>query len=136
MGMKLQFLGAYKNFGLLIIRLGLGLSFILHGYPKMFGGPEVWKKLGAVMGNLGIDFYPGFWGFMAAFAEFGGGIMVLLGFYFRPAVFLMAFTMAMALQMHLFKGDPFKVYSHALELCVIFTGLLFVGPGRFSIDSD
>ena len=134
--MKLQFLGAYKNFGLLIIRLGLGLSFILHGYPKMFGGPDEWQKLGAVMENLGIDVYPAFWGFMAAFAEFGGGIMLLLGFYFRPAVFLMAFTMAMALQMHLFKGDPFKVYSHALELCVVFIGLLFVGPGRFSIDGD
>ena len=69
--MKLQFLGAYKNFGLLIIRLGLGLSFIMHGYPNMFGGPPVWKDLGTVMRTVGIDFAPTLWGFMAAFAEFG-----------------------------------------------------------------
>ena len=37
--MKLRFLGAYRNGGLLLVRLGLGLSFVLHGYPKMFGGP-------------------------------------------------------------------------------------------------
>ena len=134
--MKLQFLGAYKNFGLLIIRLGLGLSFIMHGYPNMFGGPPVWKDLGAVMRTVGIDFAPTLWGFMAAFAEFGGGILLILGFYLRPAVLLMAITMAMALNMHLSKGDPFRVYSHAMELGIVFVSLLFVGPGKFSIDGD
>ncbi len=134
--MKLQFLGAYKNFGLLIIRLGLGLSFIMHGSPKMFGGPPVWKDVGTVMRTAGVDLAPTFWGFMAAFAEFGGGILVILGFYFRPAVLLMAITMAMALNMHLSKGDPFRVYSHAMELGIVFVSLLFVGPGKFSIDGE
>ena len=134
--MKLQFLGAYKNFGLLIIRLGLGLSFIMHGYPNMFGGPPVWKDLGTVMRTVGIDFAPTLWGFMAAFAEFGGGVLVILGFYFRPAVLLMTVTMAMALNMHLSKGDPFRVYSHAMELGIVFVSLLFVGPGKFSIDGE
>ena len=134
--MKLQFLGAYKNFGLLIIRLGLGLSFMMHGYPKMFGGPPAWKDVGTVMRTVGVDFAPTFWGFMAAFAEFGGGILLILGFYFRPAVLLMAITMAMALNMHLSNGDPFRVYSHAMELGIVFVSLLFVGPGKFSIDGD
>jgi putative oxidoreductase len=134
--MKLEFLRAYKHVGLLIARLGIGLSFILHGYPKMFAGPERWAKLGGVMKLVGIDFLPTFWGFMAAFAEFGGGILMILGFYFRPAVLLMAITMAMALRMHLAKGDPFTTYSHAMELGLTFLCLLFVGPGKFSIDRE
>jgi putative oxidoreductase len=73
---------------------------------------------------------------MAAFAEFGGGILMILGFYFRPAVLLMAITMAVALRMHIGKGDPFGVYSHALELGIIFICLLFVGPGKLSVDGE
>jgi putative oxidoreductase len=134
--MKLQFLAAYKSLGLLIARLGLGVSFVLHGYPKMFGGPERWEQIGGAMRGVGIDVLPTFWGFMAAFAEFGGGILMILGFYFRPAVLLMAITMAVALRMHIGKGDPFGVYSHALELGIIFICLLFVGPGKLSVDGE
>jgi putative oxidoreductase len=134
--MKLRFLGAYKSGGLLLARLGIGLSFVLHGYPKMFGGPEYWERLGAAMGAVGIDFLPTFWGFMAAFAEFGGGILMMLGFYFRPAMLLMATTMGVAMRMHLAKGDGFNDYSHAMELGIVFLCLLFVGPGKLSIDGD
>ena len=40
------------------------------------------------------------------------------------------------LTMHLASGDAFGKYSHALELCVLFFGMLFVGPGRLSIDGE
>ncbi|WP_369811116.1 DoxX family membrane protein [Hymenobacter mellowenesis] len=29
------------DFGLLIIRVGIGLMFMLHGYPKLTGGPAM-----------------------------------------------------------------------------------------------
>ena len=65
----------YTNIGILFIRIGIGLMFILHGWPKFTGGPEKWAGLGAYgMGTLGINFLPVFWGFMAAAAEFLGGI--------------------------------------------------------------
>jgi uncharacterized membrane protein YphA (DoxX/SURF4 family) len=32
-------LGKYKNFGLLILRVGLGVMFIYHGLQKLLGGP-------------------------------------------------------------------------------------------------
>lgn len=134
--MSLGFLGAYRNVGLLVMRLGLGIAFVFHGYPKIAGGPAVWERIGAAMGGLGISFFPTLWGFAAALTEFGGGILVALGFYFRPAVVLLAFTMCVALNMHVGKGDEFKVYSHALELAFVLSGLLFVGPGRFSVDRE
>ena len=73
---------------------------------------------------------------MAAFSEFGGGILFILGFMFRPAAILLTITMAVATTMHITKGDPFAVYSHAAELGFVFLGLVFVGPGKFSIDRE
>jgi putative oxidoreductase len=133
--LKLKFLGKFREMGLLIIRLGLGVSFVVHGSAKMFH-PEIWPQLGGAMVNWGVTFAPTFWGFMAAFAEFGGGILFVLGFMFRPAATMMAFTMAVALSMHLANGDDFGKYSHALEVGVVFLGLIFVGPGRLSLDGE
>jgi putative oxidoreductase len=133
--LKLKFLGKFREFGLLIIRIGLGLSFMMHGSGKMFH-PDMWEQLGSALAPWGVTFIPAFWGFMAAFAEFGGGILMVLGFMFRPAMAMMAFNMAVALSFHMHKGDDFNVYSHALEACVVFAGLLFVGPGRLSLDGE
>ncbi len=36
---------------------------------------------------------------------------------------------------HLKHGDSFLVYSHALEDGVMFLGLVFIGPGQYSIDA-
>ncbi len=32
------------DFGILVFRLGIGLMFIFHGYPKLVGGPEKWES--------------------------------------------------------------------------------------------
>lgn len=134
--LALKFLGKFRDLGLLILRVGIGVSFILHGSQKMFGGPEMWTQLGGAMGNWGMTMYPVFWGFMAAFSEFAGGFLFILGFLFRPAAILLTVTMAVATTMHIKTGDDFKVYSHALELGIVFAGLIFVGPGKFSIDRE
>ena len=134
--LTLKFLGKLTPFGLLVLRIGLGLAFIMHGSGKMFGGPEKWAELGTAIGVWGVNFYPAFWGFMAAFAEFGGGILLVLGFLTRIAALLLCVTMAVATTMHVMKGDTFSVYAHSLELCVVFFGLLFIGPGKISIDRE
>ena len=110
-----KFLDKYKDEGLLFLRLGLGIMFILHGWPKMLGGPEQWAGLGMAMGNLGIGFAPVFWGFMAAFAELVGGACLILGFMPRIACGLLFITMAVATVFHLKKGDGVMVASHATE---------------------
>ncbi len=42
--------------------------------------------------------------------------------------------MVVAAAMHITKGDGFTVYSHAMKAGVVFLSLIFVGPGRFSLD--
>lgn len=122
------------HFGLLIIRIGIGIMFMLDGWPKISGGPENWAGLGGALSSFGIDFMPKFWGFMAAFAEFFGGLVLVLGLFFRPAVLLLFFTMVVATAVHISGGDGFNDYSHALESGLLFFGLLFVGAGKYSLD--
>lgn len=131
------------NFGLLVVRIGIGIMFVLHGQGKMFGGPEKWLKLGRAMEDIGITFLPTFWGFMAAFAEFGGGILLVLGLLFRPACLLMLITMAVATHVHwvdaVEAGKDLKGRlmegSHPIELGIVFLSLLFTGSGKYSFDS-
>ena len=40
------------NVGLLVLRLGIGIIFIIHGLPKLMGGVETWTKLGGAMSMM------------------------------------------------------------------------------------
>lgn len=127
-------LGKYRNTGLLIIRIGLGTMFILHGYPKLLGGPDKWEAIGGSMKYLGITFVPSAWGLMAALTETFGGFLLLIGLAFRPVVLLLAFTMAVAATMHIRSGDGLMAASQAIEAGCVFLGLAFIGPGKYSVD--
>ena len=123
------------HLSLLIIRLGIGFSFIMHGYSKMFGGVEKWEKLGNNMALLGITFLPVFWGMMAAISEFFGGIFIALGLGTRIFSILMSFTMLVAMLRHISAGDSFGKISHPFEMLVIFIALIIAGGGKYAIDS-
>ncbi len=132
--MILTALSKYKDFGLLFLRIGIGSMFIFHGAPKMFGGPERWERLGASMANVGIEFAPVFWGFIASFSEFIGGICLILGLFFRPVCILLAITMAIAASGHLSRGEGLRGAAHAIEDGIVFLSLIFIGPGKYSLD--
>lgn len=123
----------HLEWGLLLIRVGIGLIFVIHGWGKIFN-PETWHWMGSQMSNVGIVFFPKFWGFLAASAEFFGGLCLVFGFATRIVSVALAFVMAIALTYHFGEGHDFKRYSHALSLLVIFIGLALAGPGRFSTD--
>lgn len=129
-------LGNYKDFGLLVMRAGVGAMMILHGYPKLLGGPDKWESLGGSMKNIGIHFMPVFWGGMAAVAETIGGLFLILGFFFRPSALLLCFTMVIAAMSHLYRGQGINEASHAITLGFVFFGLIFLGPGKYSVDKS
>lgn len=131
----LSSLGKYKDIGILVIRVGLGLSFLLfYGYPKLIGGPAMWKAVGGAMTHVGIDAYPIVWGFLAALVEALGGLFLILGLFFRPASLFLSFTMLIAVMNHLAAGDGWSGASHPLELMMICMGLVLIGPGKYSVD--
>ena len=122
------------NVGLLVLRLGIGIIFIIHGLPKLMGGVETWTQLGGAMSMMGISFAPAFWGFMAAATEAIGGLFIILGLLHRPTAALLVFTMIVALLVHVMQGDPFTIYSNALKALVVFIALVITGPGKYSLD--
>lgn len=124
----------YRDLGLLILRLGVGLSYMyFHGWGKISGGPETWLRYGGNMELFGVTFGPIFWGFMAAFSEFVGGFLIAIGFFFLPASVLLLLTMIVATTMHIVTGQGGP--AHSLKMAFVFAGLIFIGPGRYSLDS-
>jgi putative oxidoreductase len=129
----------YRDLGLLILRLGIGIIMLtLHGWGKITGGPELWAKLGGGMQNLGIRFLPVFWGLLAALSESLGSVLLVLGLFFRPAAAALAFTMFVAALFHLNlpAGAPNAGWdgaSHALELMTVYVALALLGPGKYSL---
>lgn len=129
-----RFLDGWQDVGLLVLRVGLGLSMIAHGWSKLLGGPDKWERLGGAMSSVGITFAPTFWGACAALAEVVGGAMLVLGLGTRPAAAALAFTMFVAMRMHMVAGDGFIGWSHAMEAGIAFVAILLMGPGRHALD--
>lgn len=128
---KLLYSEDMADWGLLVLRVGIGIAFMLHGYPKLFMGSAAGLAKGLAAAGIpgGIAA-----AYLAGMAEFFGGIALILGILTRPTSVVMAFNMLVALFFHLNKGDGFIAYSHALESGILFVALLVSGPGRFSLD--
>ncbi len=124
----------YREAGILLLRVGYGIMFMGHGFPKLAGGPDTWIIYGETMQNIGIHAAPLFWGLLAGLAEFLGGVLFGLGLLFRPACLLLTLTMTFATINHLAQGDGFIPVSHPVEVGLVFLSFLFIGPGRWSLD--
>ena len=121
--------------GLLLLRVGIGLSYIGYGYPKLVAGPPMWEQLGQAMNYVGLAFAHTAWGFLAAVSELCGGIALVLGAFFRVATFFLVSTMAVATIQHFGRGDGYHGGAyHSIELGVVCLSLFLIGPGRYSVD--
>ncbi len=120
--------------GLTVLRIGIGILFIGHGYLKLIKGTSEWLWLGQQMGNLGITFAPLFWGICAALSEFVGGICLTLGLGTPVAAAFLAFTMFTAVIHHIIKSDSYGYISFPLSQMIIFIALVIAGSGTFSLD--
>ncbi len=90
------------DWGLLVVRVMVGVVFALHGGQKLFvfGLPGVTHS----MAQLGIP-APGIAAVVVSLVEFAGGILLILGLFARPAAALIVIDMAVAvLKVHLPNG--------------------------------
>lgn len=127
--------GKYRNIGLLLLRIGLGIAFIFHGLPKMLGGPEVWAQYGTAVEYLGITTAPMFFGFLAAVTELFGGILLILGLFYRPALIMLTITMLVAMIAKIGQGAAYPEMAHPMKMAIVFFSMLFIGPGKHSLDN-
>jgi putative oxidoreductase len=126
----LSFLDRLQPLGLLVLRLTLGAIMIAHGWQKIAG------HLHGFMGALSHMGIPAWMAYLVVTAEFGGGILVVVGFLTRFAAFAILIDMLVAiLKVHLHNGLTAQGgFEFPLACAAIAFALIFFGAGAISID--
>ena len=120
--------GAFSA-AMLILRLGVGILMMMHGYDKLIHFGELQHKF---MNFLGIGSTMSL--ALVVFAEFFCSLFLILGLFTRlAAIPLIIATCVMVFKAH--NGDVFGDGETAAFYLTAYLVLLFVGPGRVSVDS-
>jgi len=126
-----------KNAGLLVLRIGLGILFLIAGFGKMTG-----------IAGLGIDGFSGMvfgsvlLAWIIALGEFLGGISLLVGVWTRYSTIGLSVIMLGALFMVSIPGfdasAPMTVIELFLNLNVLtaLIGVTLIGTGTCSIKPE
>jgi putative oxidoreductase len=126
-------------FGLLILRLAVGLIVAAHGAQKLFGwwggsGMTGWT---AAMTRMRIrPAVP--WAWASALAELGGGLLVAIGFLNPVGSLALAGSMLVAIALvHWPKGFWTTKGGYEFNLLIIAAAaaVAIAGPGAYSLDS-
>lgn len=130
------------DLGLLIIRVSVGLVFLYAGFNKFAAGENTLHAIGANIKYLGLDVGSNnistlFFGVLAAAAETIGGLMLVIGFFFRISSVLLFVTMVVATLMMMDKSVPqLTEFGFPMIMGLVSFGLLFTGPGRYALQKD
>ena len=120
------------------LRIALGVIFLSHGGQKLFGwlgGKGLEGTAGFFAGKLGLT--PGIlWATLAGLAEFGGGLLVLLGLFTRLGALFIATVMLVAIfTVHWGAFFMPTGMEYAFSLFAAAVALLIAGGGKFSLDT-
>jgi len=133
-----QRLEGLERLALLILRLFLGVVFVMHGSQKLlgaFGGSGITGFAG-LLAKYGIEPHV-LWAWVVAITEFVGGICILFGFLTRfwAAGLVIDMTVAVV-KVHLVNGFFWTKggFEFVLTLGIIALVLLMTGPGSLSMD--
>jgi len=120
--------------GLLVLRIAVAMVFVYHGSAILFGvfgGP-------GPAGFAAYKHWPVAIGYLVGFAQFAGGVAVLLGVLTRVgAVCIMIVMLGAIFTVHLHHGFSVAAngYEFALTEFLLALTLLFTGPGAYSLGS-
>ena len=118
-------------FALLVLRAVLGLVMAAHGWQKVNGGMAHFTGF---LVTLGI---PGWMGYVSAYAEFVGGILLIIGLLTRFAAFAIFINMVVAVVKVTWKNGLVgpNGYEFGLTLAALAFTLIFFGAGSISLDT-
>lgn len=120
--------GAF-NTAMLLLRLGLGVLMLMHGYNKLVHFAD---KQNTFMNFMGIGSTMSL--ALVVFAEFFCSLFLILGLFTRLATIpLIIATLVMIFKAH--KGDILGEGEHAALYLTGYLVLLLVGPGKISVDN-
>ena len=129
----LQFLGRFRETGLLLLRVSVGLIFIIILGPVLWN-PASWERIGAAMRHLDFHSHFKFWGIVRALLGCVGGVLMVLGLFFRIGVlFALIVTLVHLVALWSARGGLYARLP-AFEMSILLVALLLVGPGKYSVD--
>lgn len=125
------------DLSILVIRVGLGVVFLAHGYNHVFGGGKIagtarwFESLGVRPGILHA--------WTASLTELGAGLLLILGLATPLACGGVVGTMLVALVTNHLKNGffifrPGEGYEYVLTLVLMAVGLAGIGAGGWSLD--
>jgi putative oxidoreductase len=117
----------------LILRIVLGVTFLVHGIMKFTMGLDAVAGMFAGMG------LPGFLGYAVSVVELVGGAAMILGLGTRVVAFLFACVMVGAIvtvkwSVGFVGNEEVAGYEFDLALLAISVSLLLTGGGRWALD--
>lgn len=126
-----------RDFGLLVLRLVVGIAFVYHGWTQIMQGNTQWEGMGSAAGAFGIHSGHVYWGFAAALAQFLGGIALVFGLFVRCGALLLfvvmvAATALKARGLDFGEGDSVSEVFYPASMAAVMVSLFFSGGGRFS----
>ncbi len=129
----MRYLDRLQPLALFVMRLTLGCIMTVHGYHKVFGGLQHFAHM---VGGMGM---PVWLGYVAAFTELLGGLLLIVGFFARLAAFGLCVDLAVAIwKVHLHNGllgsADHPGFEFPLAAATLAFALIFFGGGPISID--
>ena len=117
------------NFTMLVIRLGFGfLLFMNHGLSKL---QNFENRKDNFADPVGVGHLPSL--LFTIFAEVFCALLLAAGLLTRTAAFVLVVFFAVLLFVH-HKHDSLKEKEDAILFLLVFLGILFCGPGKWSLD--
>ena len=123
--------------GILVLRVVVGLTFFMHGQQKLFdNGIDGVEQFFA---SLGIPL-PGLSAVVVTLVETVGGLALIIGLFTRLIAFLLAIDNLVAtLVVHLENGFFISPNSFGVELTLLLLAaniaLILAGPGALAVDN-
>jgi putative oxidoreductase len=119
----------FSDWGILILRVVLGVILVAHGWPKI-------KNIKGTAEWMGQTFKPGiFWATVVALTEFVGGLCLIFGFLTQVAAFFVAIEFLVII-FKVKKGKPL-VDGFEFDLLILASALILLtlGSGGISLDN-
>jgi putative oxidoreductase len=129
----LRYLDRLQPIALVVMRLALGAIMVAHGSHKVFGGLHHHAQMVAGMG------IPAWLGYVSAFTEFLGGLLILAGLFTRAAAFAICINLIVAIwKVHWHNGlmgsPDHPGYEFPLAVGALAFALIFLGGGPIAFD--
>ena len=121
-----------NNSGLLIMRLGLSATLLIHAVPTLIAGDSAWQSIGRTLNFINIGLPQTLLGFIFLILAALGAVSLLFGYFFRIACIVL-FVLFGLYFFNYFSIGYKSLMLWSAGLASVFLGLVFVGPGRYAI---